>query len=808
MKKFQDLSTSLVQSILWHILQCSSDIIIGLGRDFTITTLNKKGEEFFGWSSKKAQGKNLIELCRKESFSCPITENFFEHPTSFNINSDSINASGKICNLNWNIIPINIEAKVAGVLLLGKDVEIKKNNIAYYLTGIMEAIPGCLYWKNIDRIYLGCNKLTATLAGLSSPYEVIGKTDKELWGEQAPSLALNDAKVISEGKTLLVEEELKAADGRWVYFTGVKMPLRDENNKIIGIIGNSLDITELKKTQEELKAAKEKAESANQAKSEFLANMGHDLRTPLTGIIGFSQILKDEIQNPERREYARMLYESSCQLLELFNSILDLIEVDQLHENDLAQQSFEIRELMSELMALEMPAIKAKNLEMSVQVDDTVPPYLISDKMKLKRVLLNLIGNALKFTEKGSVTLGVALEAPIQNGMAKVIFSIKDTGIGIDKELQTKVFERFFKVTPSYKGVYKGYGLGLNIVQKYVGLLGGMVNLDSEVGVGTTFSLKLSLPIGQKPIIQEGIIKIAEKAITTIEEPAREETTTTQSVISPNNSLHTPLSKNKLQVLLVEDNAMALAVLKTLVSKFDVQISTATDAEHAYELVKAQSFDLLITDLGLPDQQGTELSKMIRRLEHKEMRKPLMKIVALTGHDIEEVSKSCLECGINEVFRKPMKIEVLENLLKPLIHAKTSKHEEDKAVLEGSDLPNTEAELFQIGQYQLFDLSLALATLGSEEFVRDIFKNFKKDGVDPDLPTLKLAHEKHDWQTIENLAHKMKGGATYGTTRLYYALLYMERYLKAGYSKCSELLYQQMIKTIEETVAYLENEQQ
>lgn len=240
---------------------------------------------------------------------------------SFNL--DCKNASDNECNLNWIISPLILpDYEVVGALIIGKDVELKKNNIAYYLNGIIDAIPGCLYWKDCNGYYLGCNNLTAKLAGLSSPYDVIGKTDEELWGEQAPNLIINDKEVITKGITILVEEKLKTATGQSMHFTGVKMPLRDENNRIIGLIGNSLDITELKKTQAELKNSMELAETANKAKTEFLANMRHDVHTPLSGIVGFSEILKQESSEPRIKEYADNLVASSHALLHLMDEVL------------------------------------------------------------------------------------------------------------------------------------------------------------------------------------------------------------------------------------------------------------------------------------------------------------------------------------------------------------------------------------------------------------------------------------------------------------------------------------------------------
>ncbi len=673
------------------------------------------------------------------------------------------------------------------------------DEIRGFFENIIKRMPCYVYWKDKNFRYVFINDLTAQIMGLSSPQDAIGKTDYEFGWDSAlvDSYRETDTKIINTGKSVKNhQEDLIDKNGK-VYHTLVnKLPLKSSSGEVIGVLGITVDVTNIKEIELQLQEAKEKAESGNRAKSEFLANMGHDSRTPLTGLIGFSELLCDEVTNPEHREHAALVYECANQLLELFNSILDLIEADKLSEDDINSGLFDVREMIEELMALERPAVKMKHLDFFSEIDDQVPLYLVGDKTKLKRVLLNLIGNALKFTEKGSITLNVGLES-LKEGMVSLIFSVKDTGVGIAKECQGKIFERFFKITPSYKGRYKGYGLGLHIVQRYVTLLGGQVSLESELGHGTTFLVRVTLPVGEEP---------APKRVGSILAPNPEITDKTPVAVTKASQVaSTPaLLKDKLQVLLVEDNRPALVVLKSMVSRYDVQVSTAMDAEKAFELIQARDFDLLITDLGLPGKQGTDLSAMIRKFEHQEIRRPAMKIVALTGHAIDEVKRDCIQAGMNEVFRKPMQKDVLDKLLNPLITSKTLTPSAPTKKTLGVALPETEAELFQIEQLPLFDMAAALNFLGDEALIREMFQDFRKDGIDGDLPALTKAHDEGDWATVERLAHKMKGGAAYGSKRLHQAFLYMERYLKAGHSNCSEQLYQQMMTTIEETTKALE----
>ena len=218
-----------------------------------------------------------------------------------------------------------------------------------------------------------------------------------------------------------------------------------------------------------------------------------------------------------------------------------------------------------------------------------------------------------------------------------------------------------------------------------------------------------------------------------------------------------------------------MLVLKTLVQKFNVQITTAVDAEKAFELVQSQPFHLVITDLGLPGKQGDELSQMIRTYETETQRQPMM-IVGLTGHTLGEISTHCIEAGMNEVYQKPMNLQTATTLIEQLMSKKSSSEiTSSPSGGLGVDLPNTEAELFEIDRYPLLDINVGINVLGSEDMVREILQSLKDEAINDDLALIKKAHAEGDWVAVEELAHKMKGGSDFGTVRMHYALLYMER---------------------------------
>ncbi|MBA2653208.1 MAG: response regulator [Tatlockia sp.] len=571
-----------------------------------------------------------------------------------------------------------------------------------------------------------------------------------------------------------------------------------------------------KQVIEEIRRRSIMAEESSRSKTEFIANMSHDIRTPLAGIINFSRYLKEEegLKEEARMELAGDIYHASEQLLKLLNGVLDVVSADTATDNDVFYQSFDLFQMLDDLIKLEKPAVKSHHLTLRQSIDKTIPRYIVSDKIKLHRILLNLIGNAIKFTEKGYIELSVKLQSKDEHS-AMIIFSVKDTGIGIPVEAQEQIFERFYKVSPSYKGKYTGSGIGLHIVQKYVQLLDGKITFNSIFKKGTTFLVTLSFPIADT--VDEKLEENTYKELLKQEEgdlALEEQTSHLTSMTSAVDNINSTI-----KILLVEDNISALKSLKLLLIPFKLHVLEAKTAEEAFELVKKEAFDLIITDIGLPGMQGDALVKKIRQLE-KKVGRNRGKIVALTGHAVNrEIGDVCKKAGIDEFFQKPMSPTSLETLLYPFMkkgYEKKISISEPVLIAEseeksyplatgklGPDLPDTEAQLFEIEKFPLLDLKVGEEALGSEDFAKAILKDLKKDGIDPDLENLKNAHAVGDWQKVRSLAHKMKGGANVGTVRLYYAFLYMERYLKAGHREGAEALYSQMIQVIDETLNYL-----
>ncbi|CEK10032.1 PAS domain-containing hybrid sensor histidine kinase/response regulator [Legionella hackeliae] len=641
---------------------------------------------------------------------------------------------------------------------------------------IIDYLPAQIFWKDKDLFYLGCNMAFVKSLGLASKTDIIGKSDFDLPVSEENSAAFraDDRKIIQSKKPRLnIEECQTLADGTERILSTSKVPLLDEKGEAFGVLGIYIDITDRIKMERTLAKAKEQAEISNRAKTEFIANMSHDIRTPVSGIIGISKLLEERLHQSEDQQYAHWINESGQQLLSLLNSVLDIISTTTSVENHLIEEEFDLYQTLRNLINLELPTIKLKQLELNLDYDKTITQTIITDRTKLVRILLNLVGNAIKFTDQGAITIKVRkLKEKMDYQVLE--FTIIDSGIGIPPELQQKVFDRFYRINPSYKGKYEGHGVGLHIVQNYLTVLNSEIKLESELQVGTKVIFNLQ-------------VKRGKQTATFATSPKKEDSTL--------NLLHD--IGHAPTVLVVEDNPIALRIVESLLKKAGCRYMSVSQGEDALPLIENESFDLILTDIGLPGISGQELTEAIRMIE-KNNQKPNLPIIGLTAHAADKVEESCLRAGMNKVLTKPLSFKLLHETLAGFLKAAKPESHESEGL--GADLPKKEDELFQLDNFPLLDIQNALTNLGDQKTVKELLNLM----VHVDLPQeeyqLNQAYKEDNWVSIEKIAHKLKSGALYcGTVKLQYACQYLERYLKAGHSQYQEELYQQLHAVLRQT---------
>lgn len=368
------------------------------------------------------------------------------------------------------------------------------HNMEQRLNSIIDVLAGNHWWKDLNGTYCGCNKNLVVMLGVKRE-EVIGKTDYELpWADQADELVANDKKVIETGISVRSEEKVAAKSGKVLTFLVNKVPLRNERGVIIGTIGSSTDITYTKELEAELLRAKEGAEQSSKIKSDFIQNMEHDIRTPCGGIYQMAKVLEEKETNKEKKEVLRYITQASSQLLNVLNSIIDFSRIESGITHVLAKK-FNLKTLIDGIAELEMPSVYTKQLELITKYPDDMPCEFIGDPFRIHRILLNLVSNAIKFTEKGYIKVIAKLADIKDNKNAIIKLIVQDTGTGISERAQAIMFEKFTREHPSNEGLYQGIGLGLRIVKQFTQELEGEIEIDSIPGQGSTFVLTMPLKI-------------------------------------------------------------------------------------------------------------------------------------------------------------------------------------------------------------------------------------------------------------------------------------------------------------------------
>jgi hypothetical protein len=435
-------------------------------------------------------------------------------------------------------------------------------------------------------------------------------------------------KAIIEGASLISKGLLN---------TRVKVYSRDE----IGVLATSFNqmadtlehyIRELQETEENLKKEKERAEASEKAKQLFLANMSHEIRTPMNGILGFARLLEESLTEKEQLEYIHVIIKSGDDLLVILNDILDFSRMEA-GKITFESAPFNLRDIIHSTVMMMESKSKQKNISVVNNIDDKIPDIILGDSVRLNQILLNLVSNAIKFTEKGQISISVIC---IEKNMNNLIleFRIKDTGIGIPLDKQEKIFESFEQATADTSRRFGGTGLGLSIVKQLVELQNGEIFLNSKPGYGSDFYFRLSF------------LKIKEKK----NKPDFKKAEKLQS------------NDEIIHVLVVEDNPINKLLVVKVLQKKSFEIDVAENGKIALEKYAKNNYDIILMDLQMPEMDGYEATMNIRRLETHKKDIP---IIAMTAHTIKGERERCLEIGMNEFISKPFAInELYEKIYK------------------------------------------------------------------------------------------------------------------------------------------------
>lgn len=532
-------------------------------------------------------------------------------------------------------------------------------------------IPAPLYWEDVNSVILGANQYVIKAAGLKSLNEYVGKSLYELYPKKmADAIKSHNDEVMRSGKRLFQDEIIAdITTGELRYFTAVKAPLYDKQGQIIGIIGTSIDITERKKMEEDLKTAKVEAESANILKTNFIQNMQHDIRTPASGVWAMLDHLVSTNEIPTK-ELLITLRNSAMQLFTICNDVIDFDKIEN-GDTPVLSKRFDLREVLTNVIELNQAIAYEKGLNLSYSIDENIPRALKGDEHRLSKIFVNLLGNAIKFTAKGSVSLTAKL---IEERSTDYIihFEVKDTGIGIPKEASQTLYQTFGRLNPANRGTYKGSGLGLRIVKKYLDDMGGEIYDKSELNQGTSFYINIPF---EKSLIQALYDdKPNDSANSVSYPPKKEREEPAESLVEnipvvPSRSSGSTMQQANYHVLLIEDDTIARTVAATILKSLSCEVTEAIDVQSALELLKKIRFDCVLSDIGLPDGTGLDIVKTIKKnMQSQNINTPFLALTANADPDI--ISKG-EQAGFLMVMPKPVDKEKMQGCLKKFVIAQT-----------------------------------------------------------------------------------------------------------------------------------------
>jgi PAS domain S-box-containing protein len=532
------------------------------------------------------------------------------------------------------VSPLETDYMSACGLLIDITVQVKAREEAIkkvnFLTFVQDQLSDMFYYKDRNSKFLGGNLAWSRYHGADNPALLIGKTDydsKILSQHDKEKLFKEEQEMMANASDIRIRECHLQPSGQYFYCESVKTSLCDADGNVVGLVGISRDITAQVEAEVALKKAQEEAMHLAQVKSSFLAVMSHEIRTPMNGVIGCASLLGETPLNEEQQQLLHTIQSSGESLLVIINDILDFSKIDA-GKMEFDHSPFDLRTLIEECLELFSKQVNEKGLEINYLLSPDLPACMIGDASRIRQVINNILGNAIKFTEKGEVFVEVTpIEINSGPENCEFLIAIKDTGIGIAKENQTQLFNAFSQADNSITRRYGGTGLGLAISKKIAEQMGGRLWFESELNKGSTFYFSLKLDFDPKYSVSESMNQIQ--------------------------------SFKDLRVLIVDDNATNRRVLSTTLLQWGMQVAAFDSAGSALENLKlGQQYDLVILDFCMPTMNGGTLSNEIRRSSLKN--KP---IIILSSANVSRTEWP----NIDVVLMKPVRTNTLKRTLLNLL---------------------------------------------------------------------------------------------------------------------------------------------
>ncbi len=580
-------------------------------------------------------------------------------------------------------------------------------------SAVVEETDNAVILTNQDGLIEWVNKAFCKMTGFLAE-EFIGTRGEQFSkiNEDGPSPIEHLNEVLDKKKSISYEAQRRKKDGTSFWTNTNLIPILDDDGEILQIASVSTDITDKKAREKELEQAKKRAEASEKTKEEFLANMSHEIRTPLNAILGFTELLLKTELNAAQLEHIKTIKVSGDNLLVIINDILDFSKIEA-GKMELERIPFSLKELINATQAMLEPKAKEKNLKFKVAREGSFPDVLVGDPVRLSQILLNLLNNAIKFTDEGDVTLTTRQLANSHN-ILTLGLEIKDTGIGIAEEKLPKIFESFTQAASDTTRKYGGTGLGITIVRRLVKLIGGSINVSSTLGSGTTFLLNLPYDIHEDQSLFDGL------------------DTSEPEALSFDGSIH---------ILLAEDNRINQRLAMEVLNGFGFTVDLAENGAQCVEKLKTGTYNLVLMDIQMPEMDGYQATNAIRNDPDEKISK--LPIIAMTAHAMQEEVRKCMDSGMNDFIVKPFD--------QALLYQKILKWGQGDTTGTGS-----EPELVSPPQATILDLDyLAHIANGNKAFMAEMIEMILTD-VPIDLAEMEKHLEALDYERLHHIAHKAK----------------------------------------------------
>lgn len=762
------ISRRIQQNLLQFekMFMVSKDLIGLADSEGRFVRINPAFSMLLGWSEEEIKSNSILHFVHPDDYARAwrTVKEIGRGIPIVNFTCRFVTEAAQVIWIEWNV---QLERDTGMFYAIGHDItEIYKQTRLIEKSekrfrGFFENSQGLMCIHDADGNILSINKNGAEMLGFTIE-EALSTNIYDLTAQGRESVVRNYFKRVLQDGHSSGQLQVRRKDGKELILL-LNNVLEQGENGDQHILVNAIDLTERSQMIEELKEAKALAEKANLAKSEFLANMSHEIRTPLNGIIGFTDLIRKTKMDETQKQYINIIHQSGKTLLTIINDILDFSKIEA-GKLELETEKVNLKDMLAEVSDIVSYPLKGKELKLKLKLDENLPRFIWTDEMRLKQVLINLLNNAVKFTEKGEVSLCVKILENYPKNRKLFRFEVQDTGIGIRKDMQQKIFEAFAQEDGSISKKYGGTGLGLTISNRILKLGNSALQLKSEPGKGSCFYFDIKLRTSEE-VAKRAKIPTAEYGL-----PAP------------------PLNK-AYRILIAEDNKINLLLAQTLIKQIspEATVFEATDGKEAVKLYLKEKPDLILMDIQMPNMNGLEATREIRNHETGDH----IPILALTAGNMKGEKEKCLAAGMDDFLAKPIIRQNLELVLSkwlPFSDGSIVAEEEKKMEVEHINRA-------WFDEYTMHDASfkenfLILIRTGLSESSRSLRENV----LQRDLEGLRMG------------GHKLKGtSVTAGLTELSKLAVAFERLEEFEDLYIQELLHK-TLNEIEVVLALLEKE--